>query len=168
MGPCLRSTVLVVHPRPRTQHIKLKRAAGQRACRLSPPQGTIQSSSRQWLVNQKMNKKWTRRKSSQELAALMWEGQEVGCQTPDSSKCKSNRCENNEGHSSEDRFVDKPNLLIIPDAEQEMLRISTRLGSERFLSAAEPWRKRTNDVTESSGGNKNVSAWSWEAWKVKC
>lgn len=60
----------------------------------------------------------------------MWEGQEVGFQIPDSSKSISNHCENNEEHSSEDRFVDKPNVLVILDAEQGMPRISTRLGSE--------------------------------------
>lgn len=130
---------------PSTSNRKELRVKGRAAF---PPQGTIQSSSHQWLVNQKMNKKWTRKKTSQELAALMWGGQESSVQTPDSSKYISNRCEDIEERSSEDRFVDKPNLLIIPDTEQEMLRISTRLRSKCFFQLLSRDR-RTDDVPES-------------------
>lgn len=150
MGPSHRGGCSSPPESPAQQTKKSCRVKGRAAF---PPQETIQSSSRRWLFNQKMNKKWTRRKNSRELAALMWEGHEVGFQTPDSSKYISNRCEDNEERSSEDRFVDKPNLLIIPDAEQEMLRISTRIWM--LLSAAKPWHRCTNDVLECSDGNKN-------------
>lgn len=115
------------------------------------PQGTIQTSSRHWLVNQKMNKKWTKRKTSQEL----WGGQEVGFQAPDSSKYISNRCENNEKRSSEDRFVETPNLLVFPEAEQEMLRIWGRLGLECFFQLQS--HDRNALTTSRRGENKRMS-----------
>lgn len=102
-----------------------------------------------------------RRKTSQELASLMWEGQEVSVQTPDSSKYISNRGENNEERCSEDRFVDKPNLLIIPDAED-----LNSIWIWVLLSGANKWQKRPDDV-EWSHRNKSISVCSWEAEKVR-
>lgn len=67
-GPFLPRRLFILAWEPSTSNRKEPRVKGRAAF---PLQGKIQSSSHQWLVNQKMNKKWTRRKTSQELTKLM-------------------------------------------------------------------------------------------------